>query len=70
MDFTNAENEEGARGCLGGQSERVAERRVWYAVTRASGALESVGVECNFIKYLRLGERGRRVSSFTTVERA
>jgi len=66
MDFTNAENEDGGRGCF--QRERAAERRVWYAVTRASAALESVGVECSCIKYLRLRERRRRVGSFTTVE--
>jgi len=44
MDFTNAENEDRGRGCLGGQRE-LRGRRVWYAVTRALAALESVGVE-------------------------
>jgi hypothetical protein len=59
MDLTNAVNEDGVRGCLGGQRERVAERRVWYAVTRASTALGSVGVECNCNRYFRLRERER-----------
>jgi hypothetical protein len=55
MLFTNAGNAVGGRGYLGDQRERVAEKRVWYAVTRASTALESAGVECSCIKYLRLG---------------
>ena len=45
MLFTNAVNAVGVRGCLGGHRERVAERREWYVVTRASAALESAGVE-------------------------
>jgi hypothetical protein len=62
MVFANAVNEVGARGYLGGQRERVAEKRVWYAVTRESTALVSVGVECSCIKYLRLRETKVRVS--------
>lgn len=58
--FTNAVNAGGERVCSEGQSERVAERRVWYVVTRASAALESVGVECNCVKYLRLQRKDVR----------
>jgi len=52
--FTNAVNADVERGCPEGQRERVAERRVWYVVTRASAALGSVGVECSCARYMRL----------------
>jgi hypothetical protein len=53
-DVTNSTKTAGGRGLIGVQVDKVAHRRVWYAVVKISRELGSVGFEWGSTRNLRL----------------
>jgi hypothetical protein len=54
MEVTNSTKAAGDRGLVGDQVDKVAQRRVWYAVVRISRQLGSLGLQWDWMRSLRL----------------
>lgn len=56
-EVTNSTKATGDRGLIGVQVDKVAHRRVWYAVVRISRQFGSVGLQWGSMRNLRLQRR-------------